>query len=181
MGVKSVVQEVKVKVSRWRMFKALAIEAGDVLPKATTTINTIQILEGRAFEPGCVFKTNFPEGNQLLTSINIQVIDIIQTFMRGINSFLSFFFSLHFSSLCHWFCQLSIMCFFLQLYPYFLNLIWISFHMILFLILSHILTSERDLINSDPTWLKFDLDYEGAALVGLGQGRDQIVFGSWNM
>ncbi|KAL8491120.1 hypothetical protein ACS0TY_022955 [Phlomoides rotata] len=66
MGVKSFFQELKLKVSGSRLFKALVTESHEVLPKATSSIHSIEIIEGQghAVGPGCVYKTNFPEGGK---------------------------------------------------------------------------------------------------------------------
>lgn len=47
MGVKSVTHEVKLKVSASRMFKTVVLEILDVIPKASTSIKSIHLLQGR--------------------------------------------------------------------------------------------------------------------------------------
>ncbi|KAL7081298.1 hypothetical protein ACP275_14G030800 [Erythranthe tilingii] len=62
MGVKSFFQEVKAKASPSRMFKALVTESHDIVPKITTSIESIVTVEGEGVTPGCIMQTNFPEG-----------------------------------------------------------------------------------------------------------------------
>ncbi|EYU32596.1 hypothetical protein ABFS82_14G029500 [Erythranthe guttata] len=62
MGVKSFFQEMKAKASPSRMFKALVTESHDIVPKITTSIESIVTVEGEGVTPGCIMQTNFPEG-----------------------------------------------------------------------------------------------------------------------
>nr|ABR10301.1 pathogen-related protein STH-2 [Salvia miltiorrhiza] len=62
MGVKSFFQEMKTKISSSRLFKALVTESPEVVPKFTTSIKSIELIQGSGYAPGAIFQTNFPEG-----------------------------------------------------------------------------------------------------------------------
>ncbi|KAL6530445.1 Guanylate kinase 2 [Orobanche minor] len=50
-----------VKVSDSRLFKALITESHQVLPKLSTSIKSIEFVEGNTMAPGCVYNMNFVE------------------------------------------------------------------------------------------------------------------------
>ncbi|WP_160216508.1 MULTISPECIES: pathogenesis-related BetVI family protein [Bacteria] len=62
MGVTTFVQELKTKVTSSRLFKALVTEAGDVIPKASPSIKSMELVHGDTYAPGSIIQTNFPEG-----------------------------------------------------------------------------------------------------------------------
>ncbi|KAH6768418.1 hypothetical protein C2S51_013754 [Perilla frutescens var. frutescens] len=62
MGVKTYFQELKAKVTSSRLFKALVSESGNVIPKVSPSIKSIDLVHGDGYVPGSIIQTNFPEG-----------------------------------------------------------------------------------------------------------------------
>ncbi|KAL2469595.1 Bet v 1 domain-containing protein [Abeliophyllum distichum] len=61
MGVFKFFHEIKTKVAPQKMFKILVTESSKVLPKATPSIKSVEIIEGDG-GVGSIWLTTFPEG-----------------------------------------------------------------------------------------------------------------------